>query len=944
MAEHEFTVSPPLKEQTYIDLTSWHGSEDCIIAPGAFCSNSKKLFDRPNGAVVFKCLGHDVVGNPAVALGRKRARPPQANAEGGLATEVPMEEEVEDEPIPPDAELLEDNWKTNPVVENRIMNGNWTGETRNERDDGTWLITPHNRPRLKLYAPTDEEPDTIWTGRRKTYLRYVRSVRPAGVSGGGGGSSGSGGSAPAGPVVPAVPAAPHADGAVLALSKETFVANLWNRRVQVVQGAKPSWLITLGIRLDENQNPKVADVRSRELLEQTLAVSGEYIDDFEFNGSLLFRNRTEIPMPSVAYSGMMILIPKDESGKLNFNVKHSGFNAAVAANVPFEIDPSATITVYEETDEFLGIVWYNIRSETCAPALRELNFPLRPDSYRPENLGEVLKSSLTTSAFSSYGIDRQVVERLTKECPDFGTIWHFQYLLSAGMSVPTIRQRLRDHGHSANKINEAVNSRDEYDFQEGVLYKIQLLPREHSVTLRVCVPRGAAKSVKVLHDLIGVDLRRELILWHHASTPFGMHSGLDATVNKLSVRFTWPDMIKTVENSMLQCVECRKLRGKPFVSPSMRADLFEGPFHCLFFDHVGEIRPATKGNLNKYLLTCVCAFSGWGWAVPVPDKSAQTTAHALMTRIFCDISGFPMILRHDRSSSFLSEIIEEVNKAFGMKSIVGTSWRPQSQGKIESQHKKLSQMLKVLCEKNPEDWDEKVPFAVWAWRTTPQPSLGGLSPYRIITGTEPRTPFSITTSPVGKAKISTNDWVNHIIEVHEQTNRFAKQYHTEQNSKRRDVASRRSGTGTFVVGDFVLVLRPDFLPHTKGVAASGRDHTSAKLLYRTFPEIYVVNHKLSDTSYVLKQHSSGAQPKGFENPVHLQRLIPVSLWETKTPETDGLNLGIVLKRQTGERRGNVIAHGYLGNCRARFHDGLAPEYDWVDLTKEEYSWVAQPPQ
>ena len=171
-------------------------------------------------------------------------------------------------------------------------------------------------------------------------------------------------------------------------------------------------------------------------------------------------------MPSVAYSGMMILIPKEESGKLNFNVKHSGFNAAAAANVPFEIDPSATITVYEETDEFLGIAWYNIRSETCAPALRELNFPLRPDSYRPENLGEVVKSSLTTAAFSSYGIDRQVVERLTKECPDFGTIWHFQYLLSAGGSAPTIRQRLRDHGHSANKINEAVNSRAEYDFQE----------------------------------------------------------------------------------------------------------------------------------------------------------------------------------------------------------------------------------------------------------------------------------------------------------------------------------------------------------------------------------------------------------------------------------------------------------------------------------------------
>ena len=35
-------------------------------------------------------------------------------------------------------------------------------------------------------------------------------------------------------------------------------------------------------------------------------------------------------------------------------------------------------------------------------------------------------------------------------------------------------------------------------------------------------------------------------------------------------------------------------------------------------------------------------------------------------------------------------------------------------------------------------------MAVWAWRTTPQPSLGRSSPYRILLGLQPRTPFAFS--------------------------------------------------------------------------------------------------------------------------------------------------------------------------------------------------------
>ncbi len=726
--------------------------------------------------------------------------------------------------------------------------------------------------------------------------------------------------------------------AAVGISREGFEGHLWQRSVRTESQKKPNWLLQYGLVLDASDRPVIANLTSPVYLEGALAVSREYLEEPEFNGLILFRNKSEIPLPSVAYAGHLILLARPNSKLNKFSVKHSGFNCEINPNESVEIDPSAPVTIYESDEEYLGIVWYSVRSETSAPRLRELGFRPRADSFQTDNLSAPLKDSMTAAAFTSFGIERQVVERLTKECPDYGTLWHYKYLEHWGLSKPVIKSRLTSHGHSPGRINEAVNMSSNYDFQEGILYEIKLLPREHAVTLRVCVPRGAAKSVQVLKDLEGIDLRRELILWHHNSIPFGMHSSLDSTVDKLSVKFTWPSMVADVEKVILNCPECKKLRGRPFISAALRADTFEGPFHCLFFDHVGELRPTTVEK-NRYLLTCVCAFSGWGWAIPVPDTTAKTTAEALMTRVFCDLSGFPMILRHDRSKSFLGEVIKEVNSTFGMTSVVGSSWRPQSQGKIETQHRKLSQMLKQLCESSPENWDQKVAYAVWAWRTTPQPSLGGLSPYRIITGMQPRTPFGSATAPLGRTRVTTNEWVKQVLEVFEQTTRYVRQFQDEQAAKRKSTQAKHSGTGTFEVGDFVLVLRPEALPHVRG-RTTQESYVSPKLTYRTYPDIYIVSHKLSNHTFAVKHSSTGEPPKLFENPVHLQRLIPVSVWNTKNPDVNSLDLKIELKRGTTVRKGSVIAHGYLGHCRVHWDDGEAPEFSWIDLTKEEYSWIS----
>lgn len=131
------------------------------------------------------------------------------------------------------------------------------------------------------------------------------------------------------------------------------------------------------------------------------------------------------------------------------------------------------------------------------------------------------------------------------------------------------------------------------------------------MTYAWCVPRGSAKSFKVLGSSRPLDVRTELVLWFHVSEGFGMHGAYDDTLSKLLARYTWPTLASDVHDFISTCIDCRKLRGKPFVSAQVRSDMYDGPFVVIFFDHVGPFRP-TSPQGNKFILTAVCGFSGWG--------------------------------------------------------------------------------------------------------------------------------------------------------------------------------------------------------------------------------------------------------------------------------------------------------------------------------------------
>lgn len=709
---------------------------------------------------------------------------------------------------------------------------------------------------------------------------------------------------------------------------------LWDVRTRVSMGIAPTWQYRFGLQTVPTGGFKLStlDENHASLLRAVHSGIKQSLNSWIYNAVAVFRNVSKIELPAESYGVKCVLYCKgvDEPLQMSVNSPASG-RLKLVNGVPFEVPGGAALDL-SCSEENVGLVAWSVKDPANSPALRDNGYPIRDDSHKPLPKQTEVKGRLSDSELSSYGYERRALSALTESCPDFGPIYRFKVLEEQGASVAEVRRKMHAFGWTTAQINQAINTGDRYELNEGLLYRFEFDVRHNALSYSWCVPKGSTRATRVLGGAHKVDVRTELILWYHSAHSFGNHSAYDATLSKLVIRYHWPKMADDVDEFIRKCLECKQLRARPFVSAAMRADIYDGPFVAVFFDHVGPLRPqSTQGS--RYILTCVCAFSGWGWAIPVPNDTAEETAKGLFNRVYCDIAGFPIFIRHDRSQSFLANVIKEINRLFGITALVGTSWRPQCQGVIETTHRKLGLMLRTLCEQFPETWEERLPMAVWAWRVTPQPSLGGLSPYRIATGLEPRTPFSIATNPSVRLPRDVGDYVKELAEVYESTLEFVRKFRRDQLDVKENVQSRKLKTGTFEVGDFVLVLKAEFIAsnHRPGPV-------SKKLMHRVHDGLYQVHNKPSANSFVVKLATTGEEPVGFSNPINLHRLIPAVAWQIGEPlGTTPKRIEVKNEDEETTRTGTVVGYGYGGVVRIRF-DGVTDE-EWVDLAAEEYSWV-----
>ena len=175
-------------------------------------------------------------------------------------------------------------------------------------------------------------------------------------------------------------------------------------------------------------------------------------------------------MPSVGYAGMIALfLEEGESTPASVELKVGETSVEVPVGTPVPIEGSETVDLPSKYD-LAGVIAFSIRTETLAPKLREMGFPLREDSFKQPGAGERLVQGFTSAQLSTYGLERALIESRLRECPDFGALYHVKdFERTQHLSNAQIRRKLRDDGFKPDQIDEAINRSGEYELDHGLL-------------------------------------------------------------------------------------------------------------------------------------------------------------------------------------------------------------------------------------------------------------------------------------------------------------------------------------------------------------------------------------------------------------------------------------------------------------------------------------------
>ena len=261
------------------------------------------------------------------------------------------------------------------------------------------------------------------------------------------------------------------------------------------------------------------------------------------------------------------------------------------------------------------------------------------------------------------------------------------------------------------------------------LYQINTRSRGHDLpsTLVANTPRL----------VVPASFHSTLLEMYHDS-PFGGHLGVTHTYRKLSVMYYWEQMFSAVDSYVGACHVCQteKARRHDIKHLTLRMENPTRPFNIMSMDFIG---PLTRSHDFTYVLTFIDHFTKFAIAIPCIKQDSRTAAYVFVNEVVCRY-GAPEVLLSDNGSPFDNAMAAEVYKMLRVQKQFSTAYHPQANGQIERFNGTLKQILRALCEMDPDHWVGLLQPAVFAYNTSVHEATG-VSPFYALFGREARAPF-----------------------------------------------------------------------------------------------------------------------------------------------------------------------------------------------------------
>ncbi|RVW30396.1 hypothetical protein CK203_088856 [Vitis vinifera] len=181
----------------------------------------------------------------------------------------------------------------------------------------------------------------------------------------------------------------------------------------------------------------------------------------------------------------------------------------------------------------------------------------------------------------------------------------------------------------------------------------------------------------------------------------------------------------------------RKIMRTGYFWLTMETDCCQFVQRCPECQIHGDLIHVPPSELHA--LTSPWPFSVWGIDIIgkiSPKSSSGHEFHPGRHRLLHQVGGG----RLHRGVHFRAEVDTLVQR-YSIRHHRSSAYRPQTNGAVEAANKNIKRILRRMVETS-RDWSEKLPFALWAYRTSFRTSTGA-TPYSLVYGMEAMLPVEI---------------------------------------------------------------------------------------------------------------------------------------------------------------------------------------------------------
>ena len=221
------------------------------------------------------------------------------------------------------------------------------------------------------------------------------------------------------------------------------------------------------------------------------------------------------------------------------------------------------------------------------------------------------------------------------------------------------------------------------------------------------------------------------------------HNGTPRTYEFLRRMYFWAGMQKDITEYCRTCLKCQQMNVREESYPPLHLNIPSMPMHMIAMDLIGKLPRTTSGKV--YALTLMDMLTGFLWAIPIPDKQADTIIRSFLTHFFEKEGGCFTILT-DNGGEFKNAKFAKVTEQLGIQHIFTSAYHPKGNSKLEHAHRFLKECLAKYSQDSQLEWDELLSKAVCAYNFFPN-QVSRESPFFLMTGRDPITPLTKILGP-----------------------------------------------------------------------------------------------------------------------------------------------------------------------------------------------------